>query len=175
MQYPNNLVRLRCRSFAINLTSFSNSVNPWRKVTSCFFTAISTPFSNEPEINQPTNSQGALLQGTSVIACDSSDLAANTNNFSLANKIENGDFDNVCKFESEVKLITKIQHRNLTKLLGYCINGAGKFLVCEFMANNSLDKTEIREYPSEIEKLLRACRITARRGTTNTYSSWKQM
>ncbi|KAH0699835.1 hypothetical protein KY284_014050 [Solanum tuberosum] len=42
---------------------------------------------DEQEINQPTNSQGALLQGTNVIAYDSSDLVAATNNFSLANKI----------------------------------------------------------------------------------------
>ncbi|TMW81142.1 hypothetical protein EJD97_011596 [Solanum chilense] len=44
------------------------------------------------------------------------------------------------EFENEVKLIAKIEHLNLTKLLGYCINGAEKFLVYEFRSNNSLHK-----------------------------------
>ncbi|KAH0727752.1 hypothetical protein KY284_003617 [Solanum tuberosum] len=126
--------------------------------------SISNKDKDEPEINQPANSQGTLLQGTNVIAYDSSDLAAATNNFSLANKIGHGGFGNVFKgvlengveiavkkqnvtsrqgfteFGNEFKLIAKLQHRNLTKLLGYCINRAEKFLVYEFMADNSLDK-----------------------------------
>ncbi|TMW81594.1 hypothetical protein EJD97_008779 [Solanum chilense] len=44
------------------------------------------------------------------------------------------------KFENEVKLIAKLQHRNLTKLLGYYINGAEKFLFYEFRSSNSLHK-----------------------------------
>ena len=43
------------------------------------------------------------------------------------------------KFENEVKLIPNL-HRNLTTLLGYCINGAEKFLVYEFRSNYSLHK-----------------------------------
>ncbi|TMW83014.1 hypothetical protein EJD97_003332, partial [Solanum chilense] len=44
------------------------------------------------------------------------------------------------EFENEVKLISKLQYRNLTKFLGYCMNGAEKFVVYEFMSNNSLHK-----------------------------------
>ena len=44
------------------------------------------------------------------------------------------------KFENEVKLIAKLQHLNLTKLLGYCINRTEKFLVYEFRSSSSLLK-----------------------------------
>ena len=44
------------------------------------------------------------------------------------------------EFDNEVKLIQFLQHRNLTKMSGYFINGAEKFLVYEFMANNILGK-----------------------------------
>ena len=52
---------------------------------------------DELEINQPINSQGAMLKSTNVIAYDSSDLVGSTNNFSQAYKIGNGGFDNVYK------------------------------------------------------------------------------
>ncbi|KAJ1441975.1 putative serine/threonine-protein kinase [Sesbania bispinosa] len=86
-----------------------------------------------------------------------------THNFLLNNKIGQGGFGSVYKgkladgqeiavkrlssssrqgiseFLTEVKLIAKLQHRNLVKLLGCCIRGEEKLLVYEFMANGSLD------------------------------------
>ncbi|KAG5047179.1 hypothetical protein JHK86_016585 [Glycine max] len=86
-----------------------------------------------------------------------------TNNFSLNNKIGQGGFGPVYKgkladgrdvavkrlssssgqgiteFMTEVKLIAKLQHRNLVKLLGCCIRGQEKILVYEYMVNGSLD------------------------------------
>ncbi|XP_027353707.1 G-type lectin S-receptor-like serine/threonine-protein kinase At4g27290 isoform X1 [Abrus precatorius] len=86
-----------------------------------------------------------------------------TNSFSLNNKIGQGGFGPVYKgklpdgqeiavkrlsrtsgqgmpeFITEVKLIAKLQHRNLVKLLGCCIRGQEKLLVYEYMVNGSLD------------------------------------
>ncbi|KAK7257273.1 hypothetical protein RIF29_31124 [Crotalaria pallida] len=94
---------------------------------------------------------------------DLSTIIAATNNFFIKNKIGEGGFGPVYKgqlgdgreiavkrlsrssgqgtteFINEVKLIEKLQHRNLVRLLGCCIEGHERMLVYEYMANGSLD------------------------------------
>jgi len=43
-------------------------------------------------------------------------------------------------FESEVRLISNVHHRNLVRLLGCSRKGSEFLLVYEYMANGSLDK-----------------------------------
>ncbi|KAL3371773.1 hypothetical protein AABB24_008351 [Solanum stoloniferum] len=86
-----------------------------------------------------------------------------TDNFSLNNKIGEGGFGPVYKgvleegqeiavkrlsrtsmqgideYKNEVIYIAKLQHRNLVRLLGCCIQGEEKMLIYEYMPNNSLD------------------------------------
>ncbi|KAF3776426.1 Cysteine-rich receptor-like protein kinase 25 [Nymphaea thermarum] len=86
-----------------------------------------------------------------------------TNNFSEANKLGEGGFGPVYKvklpdgqelamkrlarasgqgvreFKNEVKLIVKLQHTILVRLIGCCLEKGEKLLVYEFMPNKSLD------------------------------------
>ncbi|KAH0683870.1 hypothetical protein KY289_021622 [Solanum tuberosum] len=92
-----------------------------------------------------------------------STLTRATNNFSLNNKIGEGGFGAVYKglleegqeiavkrlsrtsmqgideYKNEVIYIAKLQHRNLVRLLGCCIQGEEKMLIYEYMPNRSLD------------------------------------
>ncbi|XP_061349733.1 G-type lectin S-receptor-like serine/threonine-protein kinase At4g27290 [Gastrolobium bilobum] len=105
-------------------------------------------------------------------------VAAATNDFSMNKKIGEGGFGPVYRgklldgreiavkrlsslskqgmteFINEVKLIVKLQHRNLVKLLGCCIHGQELMLIYEYMANSSLDsfifadtKGKVLEWP----------------------------
>ncbi|PQP98991.1 G-type lectin S-receptor-like serine/threonine-protein kinase LECRK3 [Prunus yedoensis var. nudiflora] len=42
------------------------------------------------------------------------------------------------EFQTEIRVIGRTHHKNLVRLLGYCIDGATKLLVYEYMSNGSL-------------------------------------
>ncbi|XP_060207575.1 cysteine-rich receptor-like protein kinase 10 isoform X2 [Lycium barbarum] len=90
-------------------------------------------------------------------------ISAATDNFSNANKLGQGGFGPVYKgklpngqevavkrlsadsgqgdleFKNEVLLVARLQHRNLVRLRGFCLDGTERLLVYEFVPNASLD------------------------------------
>ncbi|XP_042433481.1 cysteine-rich receptor-like protein kinase 2 [Zingiber officinale] len=118
---------------------------------------------DQRNLSEGDSSRGTKFQG--LLNFRYKDLKNATNNFSEKNKVGEGGFGDVYQghlkngttvaikrlaiaqtskaradFQSEVKLISNIHHRNLVRLLGYSSKHENFLLVYEYMANNSLDK-----------------------------------
>ncbi|KAB1199563.1 Cysteine-rich receptor-like protein kinase 10 [Morella rubra] len=113
-------------------------------------------FSSDEAVDKITSAESLQFDfGTIRVATD---------NFSDANKLGKGGFGTVYRgrlsngqdiavkrlsrnsgqgdleFKNEVLLVAKLQHRNLVRLLGFCLEGNERLLVYEFLPNKSLDQ-----------------------------------
>ncbi|KAF8049913.1 hypothetical protein N665_2091s0003 [Sinapis alba] len=101
--------------------------------------------------------------GQPMLRFDLGTISMATNDFASENKLGQGGFGTVYKgilpngqeiavkrltkgsgqgdmeFKNEVSLLTRLQHKNLVKLLGFCSEGDEEILIYEFVPNSSLD------------------------------------
>ncbi|KAL2538904.1 Cysteine-rich receptor-like protein kinase 25 [Forsythia ovata] len=130
--------------------------------TVCFFLtrkAKQKPYDAFNEEYDETNE----ISTVESLQYDLNTIGLATNNFSPDNKIGEGGFGSVYKgtfpngqeiavkrlskssgqgakeFKNEVVVVAKLQHRNLVRLLGFCLEGEEKILIYEFVPNKSLD------------------------------------
>ncbi|KAF6149791.1 hypothetical protein GIB67_017524, partial [Kingdonia uniflora] len=120
--------------------------------------------SSEMSSNLPSNTPSPNMSlGFNKSSFSYEDLATATNGFSQANLLGQGGFGYVHKgvmpdgklvavkslksgsgqgereFQAEVEIISRVHHRHLVSLVGYCIAGAQRMLVYEFVTNNTME------------------------------------
>ncbi|RID70731.1 hypothetical protein BRARA_C02728 [Brassica rapa] len=124
-------------------------VNAWRR-----------KFNNGKNVG---GAEYADSDGQFMLRYDLGMILSATANFSPENKLGQGGFGTVYKgkllngkeiavkrlargseggieFKNEVSLLTRLQHKNLVKLLGFCNEGDEEILVYEFVPHSSLDR-----------------------------------
>ncbi|KAI8537773.1 hypothetical protein RHMOL_Rhmol09G0050600 [Rhododendron molle] len=115
-------------------------------------------------VEDADSGSGDGISSVESLQYDFDTVTAATDNFSDVNKLGQGGFGAVYKgrllngqeiavkrlargsyqgdieFRNEVLLVAKLQHRNLVRLIGFCLEGTERLLIYEFVPNSSLNK-----------------------------------
>ncbi|XP_047313046.1 cysteine-rich receptor-like protein kinase 25 [Impatiens glandulifera] len=129
----------------------------------CFIVIIKKKMAVMSPDQKPDSSMNDDTSSTETMQYEFKTIQEATDDFSDANRLGHGGFGVVYKgrlsngkeiavkrlaegseqgkteFKNEIVLMSRLNHRNLTKLLGFCLQGKERLIVYEFLPNRSLD------------------------------------
>ncbi|XP_062006996.1 cysteine-rich receptor-like protein kinase 29 isoform X2 [Rosa rugosa] len=129
----------------------------------CIYLRVRKTKKNLDQNKLPGAEDADEIRSAESLQFDFGTIRVATDDFSEANKLGQGGFGSVYRgklsdgeeiavkrlsmdsgqgdseFKNEVLLVARLQHRNLVRLLGFCLQGNERLLVYEFVPNSSLD------------------------------------